>query len=129
MPNKTQNRIIVNGKSSLDEVQSGFNKLFPYLKVSFCSKFVGQSNEEKIKLVENLKKDFNSFQKGSSSSDTLEFEITPNLSVSDLDKKFFDNFGLNVQIHRNSGRLWLNINATNSWTLEEQNKQGRDLCA
>ena len=129
MPNKTQNRIIVNGESSLDEVQNGFNKLFPYLKVSFYSKFVGQSNEEKFKVIENLKKDFNSFLKGNSASNTLEFEITPNLSVSDLDKMFFDNFGLNVQIHRNSGRLWLNINATNSWSLEEQNKQGRDLCA
>ena len=129
MPNKTQNRIIVNGKSSLSEVQNGFNELFPYLKVSFYSKVVGQSNDEKLKVVENLKKDFNSFLKSSSVSDSLEFEITPNLSVSDLDKKFFNNFGLNVQIHRNSGRLWLNINATNSWTLEEQNKQGRDLCA
>lgn len=127
MADRPENSIKVNGELSLVNVQSAFNELFPFLKISFYTNTSDIKNGKKLKVVENLNHDFNRFTKKSNTS--VELIITPDLSVSDLDKMFFENFGLNIQIHRNSGRLWLQINATDSWSLEEQNKQGRDLCA
>ena len=127
MAYSSENSIKVNGALSLIEAQSAFNEFFPFLKIDFYTKASDIKNGFKLKVVENLNSDFNRFTKKSNSP--AELIITPDLSVSDLDKMFFENFGLNIQIHRNSGRLWLQINATDSWSLEEQNKQGRDLCA
>jgi hypothetical protein len=123
----SENSIKVHEASRLSEVQSAFNELFPFLRIGFYTKASDIKNGFKLKVVENLNNDLNRFTKKSNAP--AELIITPDLSVSDLDKMFFGNFGLNIQIHRNSGRLWLQINATDSWSLEEQNKQGRDLCA
>jgi hypothetical protein len=32
-----------------------------------------------------------------------------------------------AQVYRKSGKIWLETTVTDSWTLEEQNKQGESL--
>jgi hypothetical protein len=119
--------IEINEHSTLGSVQAQFNKVFPYLKVSFYSKLTDKKNGEKLKLLDQLEKELVLLSK--TAKDSVSFFITPDLSVTQLDQLFIDHFGLHILIHRNSGRLWLQINATDSWSLEEQNKQGEDLCA
>lgn len=119
--------IEINEHSTLGSVQAQFNKVYPYLKVSFYSKLTDIKNGEKLKLLDQFDKELVLLSK--TAKNKINFLITPDLSVTQLDKLFIDHFGLHILIHRNSGRLWLQINATDSWSLEEQNKQGEDLCA
>jgi hypothetical protein len=49
------------------------------------------------------------------------------MSSADLEEIFNDNFGLTVQLYRKSGKEWLAVTATDKWTLEQQNDQGKAL--
>jgi len=49
------------------------------------------------------------------------------MKVSELEKIFLEDYGLNVQVFRNSGRVWLETTMTDDWTLAEQNRQGEEL--
>ena len=49
------------------------------------------------------------------------------MTVSDLEQKFAELFGLSVQVFRKSANVWLETTVTDGWTLEEQNRQGEAL--
>ena len=53
--------------------------------------------------------------------------ITPRMKVIELEKIFLDDYGLAVQVFRESGRVWLETTMTDDWTLAEQNQQGEAL--
>ncbi len=46
------------------------------------------------------------------------------MSVSELEQLFLTKYGLNAQVFRRSGNLWLQTSATDHWTLAEQNRKG-----
>jgi len=50
-----------------------------------------------------------------------EIGITPLLTVSELEQRFQDVYGLGVQVLRKSGRVWLETTVTYGWTIEQQN--------
>jgi hypothetical protein len=47
--------------------------------------------------------------------------------VVELECLFEDQFGLFVQVFRRSGNLWLETTVTDSWSLQKQNEQGKEL--
>jgi len=47
--------------------------------------------------------------------------------VSELESQFEKEFGLYVQVFRKSGRVWLETTATDNWTLEQQDEEGKSL--
>jgi hypothetical protein len=49
------------------------------------------------------------------------------MTVTEIEKSFNRFYGLNTQILRKSGNIWLGTTVTDNWTLEEQNKQGESL--
>ena len=53
--------------------------------------------------------------------------ITSKMTVTEIEKSFNRFYGLNTQILRKSGNIWLGTTVTDNWTLEEQNKQGESL--
>jgi hypothetical protein len=56
-----------------------------------------------------------------------EIIISKQTLVSDLEHQFENDFGLYVQVFRKSGRIWLETTATDNWTLEQQNEEGKSL--
>ncbi|MEY3051731.1 MAG: hypothetical protein RLY31_1516 [Bacteroidota bacterium] len=46
------------------------------------------------------------------------------LKVATFEKQLWDSFGLNAQVFRRSGNIWLQTSATDQWTLAEQNRKG-----
>jgi hypothetical protein len=54
-------------------------------------------------------------------------EISNSMTVSALESLFWKEFGLSVQIFRRSGHTWLETTATDSWTIEKQNKMGEEI--
>jgi len=53
-----------------------------------------------------------------------DFRIDSKLPVGEFEQKFLAKYGLNVQVFRKSGNLWMQTTATDSWTLAEQNRKG-----
>ena len=117
-------KIEINDNRKLFAIQEEFSNTFPYLKLGFFSK----PNHINASAAKNLVKH---------SSKTIgecrvihkngALTITPNMTVHDLENNFRDVFGLTIQVFRCSGNAWLETKLTDSWTLEEQNQQGKEL--
>lgn len=114
--------IYLSNDITISEIQKEFNMLFPFLKIGFFSKshkpFEGSikksilSPETKLKALKKEK---------------AEVHISPGMTVNELEQLFKNKFGLNVQIFRKSGKSWLETTVTDSWTLEKQNEEGKEL--
>lgn len=117
-------KIMINDRKKISAIQQEFNKLFPYLKIEFFTKPHKPGGGSPKKLMEYSNKTLGECRtihnKGSIS-------IIPNMTVADFEQNFNDVFGLSVQVFRKSGNAWLETTVTDSWTLEEQNKQGEAL--
>jgi hypothetical protein len=108
----------------ISEVQDEFNKAFPFLKLEFFQNKSAKQNigETGIRMAHNRRVgDCQATIKDG------EIEITNGLTVRELEKKFKNEFSLNVQVFRRSGTLWLQTTMTDGWTLEKQNEHGMEL--
>lgn len=114
---------IVNNKK-ISELQEEFSSKFPFLKIEFFDVPHG-SNEPlpKSRMYPHDRK------LGSIRSNSAEGKITltPNETVAAVERKFWEKFGLSVQIFRKSGRLWIETSRTDSWTLQRQNDEGKEF--
>lgn len=116
--------IRIDDNISLLAFQEEFNRVFPYLKIDFFTISNKSTGVFTRKLLDKCLRKFGEFRTGKKMDDII---ITPDTTVADLENKLNSNFSLSAQVYRNSGRIWLETNATDSWTLEEQNRQGEDL--
>ena len=104
---------------TLNETQEEFNKAYPFLRIDFYRNietgFARRHLQNSMLMVAaGLKKNG-------------ELEITDAMTVGELENSFLEKFGLNVQLSRKSGTLWLETTMTDSWTLKQQNDHGREL--
>jgi hypothetical protein len=116
--------ILISDSQPIRSIQNEFTSQFPFLKIEFFSHFhktnQGSAKKDLISSNFTLKQARKSHLEGS-------LEITPSMTVSELERKFQLLFGLSVQVFRKSGSSWLETTVTDSWTLEQQNEQGREL--
>jgi hypothetical protein len=117
-------KITINDKRKIFAIQEDFNELFPYLKLEFFSKphKAGGASPKKL-----LKSNSKTLGECRTIHKTGTISITPQMTVTELEQHFADVYGLSVQVFRKSGKIWLETTVTDSWTLEEQNKQGEAL--
>lgn len=94
---------------SIDEIQSEFNRTYPYLRIEFEQKTNGRIAMEKM-------------PEGS-------IEMNGSTTVSQLQKSIKLLFGIPVQILRKSGKIWLETTMTDHWTLLQQNQHGEEISA
>jgi hypothetical protein len=115
-------KILLEDTFTLNEVKKQFHLGFPYLKIEFFNTKhkTFEATKQSQMIRENLSlKDLTS-KEGS-------LEVNKDMTVEELEKKFFMKFGLNVQVFRKSGKSWLETTITDKWTLEKQNAQGEEL--
>ena len=117
-------KIIINDRRKISSLQKEFNEVFPFLKLEFFSKshLPGEATPKK-----QLKDPAKSLGDCRTIHNKGVLVITPQMTVSELEEKFRNIFGLAVQIFRSSGKVWLETTVTDGWSLEEQNKQGEEL--
>lgn len=105
------------------ELNNSFVKIYPYLKIKVYRKFhnpnQGSPSSEEIEEEVFLKDINEKLQSG-------EIVISDSLSVDNLEMIFRKKFGLSVQVFRKSGDQWLQTTTTDKWTLERQNKSGKE---
>lgn len=110
--------ITVSDKYKIHTIKEKFNTFFPYLRIELFKSATNVSGiSEKNLPLEEFRLNGN--------TDTI--VISPNMTVFDLEMRFKNIYGLMAQIYRKSGKIWLETTVTDSWTLEEQNKQGESL--
>jgi len=116
--------IEVNDKRKIADLKREFNQLFPYLNLEFFSKphKIGEGSAKSF-MQSNAKTlgECRTLHKNGS------INITPQMTVGELEQSFRDVFGLSVQVFRKSGKIWLETTVTDSWTLEKQNMEGESL--
>lgn len=116
--------ITINDRRKIYSIQKEFNKEFPYLKIEFFSKPSKAGGAASRKLIKTNSK---SIAECRTIHNNGKLEVTPQMTVNELEQHLMDEYGLSVQVFRKSGTVWLETTVTDGWTLEEQNKQGEEL--
>ena len=114
----------IEGTKSIQEVQREFNEAFPFLKIEFFKPLFGHSfsTDAKSKLLHSTQiKEARRLQHDGC------LEIVDVMKVAELERTFKDEYGLNVQVFRKSGNVWLETTMTDNWTLKQQNDHGREI--
>lgn len=106
----------------ISEIQEDFNKAFPYLKIEFFKKphEVGEASPRSEMLPDD-----SNLSKWRTVHNEGDLVVTADMKVEDVEKAFQEKFGVSAQVCRKSGDLWLETSATDSWTLKEQNEEGK----
>ena len=60
----------------------------------------------------------------SNDTELKELLMTDAMTVTELENKIHEVFGLNAEVLRKSGNVWLETKLTSNWTLLQQNKMG-----
>lgn len=116
--------IKINDQHTLSDIQKAFNEHFQFLKLEFYNAphhdGEGNSVKEMLDSSQTLKEVRTKHTEG-------EISIHGNQKVSTLEHAFEENYGLNAQVFRKSGNIWLQTTTTDEWTLTEQNKTAKEF--
>jgi hypothetical protein len=121
-------QIVLDDKMTITVIQETFNMAFNFLKMEFFEgaiKHIG--NIDLRKHVSGTYKQLGPFRKPDQQGNYV--TIKPEMTVSELEQQFITIYGLNVEIFRKSGNIWLKTTVTDGWTLKEQNRQGESITA
>jgi hypothetical protein len=112
----------ISDNKRLLDVKREFSEKFPFLKIEFYRRQheVHQGSPERHHIPAET-----TIGEARLVHEEGELSINGHLKVSTLEQNFFEKFGLNVQVFRKSGNLWLQTTATDDWTLAEQNERGK----
>jgi hypothetical protein len=113
--------MLIKKEQLVSDIQEKFSNQFPFLKIEFyselhCSNSGSPSNQQysESTLISTI----------NPSLESVDIEITPEMTVSELEQLIGDKCKLNVQVFRKSAGLWLQTTSTDHWTLEKQNGKG-----
>lgn len=114
--------IEINDNNTFNNIQQRFSSVFPFLRLEFFKKKLpflgGLSVKQPITILDKtLTESRTIFKEGS-------ITISPEMTISELEKCFNEIYGLSTQVLRQSGNIWLVTTVTDEWSLAEQNFQG-----
>ena len=113
--------MFISNDRKLEEIQMEFHQKFPYLKIEFYSGHHEAGEGSSVRTRLNAGLTIGEARRAGSEGDLT---IDEDLKVSTFENQFFEKYGLNVQVFRKSGNLWMQTTSTDSWTLSQQNRKG-----
>ncbi len=113
--------MIIKPSNTLAEIQEAFRAKFPYLKIEFYHSphKAGEGSPPKEQLDSAIR-----IGELSGAVQQADIKIDGAIQVKTLEQHLSEQFGLNAQVFRRSGRLWLQTTKTDDWTLAMQNEHG-----
>lgn len=116
-------KILICDTKMIRTIQKQFNNEFPHLKIEFFSRkhTPGQASDLADMIDHNRYLGEFRFK-----HNTDKIEIVPEMTVSELEQKFWNTFGLAVQVFRIAGNTWLETTLTDDWTLEKQEDNAKN---
>lgn len=115
--------ILIDKSKKLSEIQTEFQKRFPYLKIEFykMEHAEGEGSPKDGTLNTDL-----TIEQVLKNDVTGTIKIQGLMTVAELESTFKETFGLSAQVFRKSGSIWLQTSATDHWTLTEQNHKAME---
>ena len=114
----------IDDAKTVAEIQGEFSSLFEGLKIEFYK--VGHADHKGSKKEDQYpsSKVLADIRTTHQSGDLV---IDDKMSTAELEEAFETKFGLNVQVFRKSGNIWLQTSATDDWSLAKQNEKGMNF--
>ena len=114
-------QLILTKDRNIGDVQQDFNTIYPYLKLDFYSLNNLNSSLPKRNLLPA------STLGSAGLKNAGEIELREDMTVYELERSFKTVFGLNIQVSRKAGMIWLETTKTDKWSLKKQNDNGREI--
>ena len=116
--------IDITDNKTIEDVQIEFSQHFPFLKIEFYESehTTGEGSPETLRV--HIEK---TIGEARTKHNDGQLSIHGNQKVSTLESAFHDVFGLNAQVFRRSGGIWLQTTTTDEWTLSEQNDTAKEF--
>lgn len=115
--------IILKKTGTIGELQTWFSSHYPFLKLEFYKR-TADLTFRKTSKTQTAPVTFQEI--GLLKEGTL--KINDNLTVGALQKLLREEYGLRVEVFRNSGEgLWLETTMTEDWSLAKQNEYGNEI--
>lgn len=116
--------IEIRKQKKIVELQEQFNKYYPFLRIEFFfERHVSGKGTHINKIITNDKR----LGQVQLINGEGVIKLSKTMTVEKLEKLLEDDFGLFAQVFRKSGEIWLETSVTDSWTLEQQNEEGKNL--
>ncbi len=112
----------IESKRTISEIKEEFNATFPFLKLEFFTK---PHDVNDASLIREMIKTDPEIEELNNNIKPAVIEFTPYTTVAALET-FFREHGLNVQVFRKSGTVWLETTITDNLTLQSQNALGKE---
>jgi hypothetical protein len=109
---------------TIGELQDEFSKRFNFLKLGF---FIDKNNDNRLTADEQVKNRHIKLESIRDFQIDGDITIKASMTAGEVEKKFKEHFGVDVQILRQSGLNWLVTSQTDEWTLEEQNQKAMEM--
>ena len=113
--------MIITDSKKLKDIQKEFNDKFSFLKLEFYKHHHEEGEASPNKELLDPEQTIGEVRRTHTEGD---LSIDGHNKVSTLENNFYEKYGLNVQVFRKSGDLWLQTTATDEWTLAHQNEKG-----
>ena len=114
---------ITDDKKIMD-VQKEFNEKFPYLKIEFYKEHHEPGEGTKANAMVDTTETIGDVRTNHEEGD---LSVDGHQKVSTFETRCYEKYGLNVQVFRKSGDVWLQTTSTDDWTLAEQNRKGEEM--
>lgn len=111
----------ITADKKLRQIQAEFQAKFPFLKIEFYAR--RHQAGEGSRAEETLDPELTIAQARAVHTEG-DLYIDEDMEVRVLEQRFYEDYGLNVQVFRKSGMLWMQTSATDSWSLAKQNRKG-----
>ncbi len=115
--------IKIDNESQVSDIQRQFTARYPFLKIQFHKKHNGYKHTGR----EESASPGELFRNLCSSSKTGCVDINNKRSIADVENDFKREYGVDAEILRQSGTLWIETSLTDDWSLEKQNKEGEQI--
>ncbi len=113
--------MIISDHKTLKAVQAEFSEKFPFLKIEFYKDAHAEGMGSPDRALLDTDKTIAEVRSVHAEG---ELSIDGHKLVKNLEKEFLEKYGLNVQVFRKSGDLWLQTTSTDDWSLADQNRRG-----
>ena len=117
-------KIAIEDTRTIGDIQHEFNKHYPYLNIEFLNHIHLPKAKSDVPGKYSSERKLGSCRKNHNEGHV---HIEPDVTVAEMEREFNNRFGLDVELFRKSGNLWIVASLTAAWTLERQNMEGREL--
>lgn len=108
----------------ISEIQGEFTRNFNYLKLEFFTRRGFVNSDYSATQIAPPGRRIGDIQQVVTEGD---IEIEGEMKVRELEERLKEEFSVAAQVFRRSGNLWLETTMTDNWTLNQQNRHGKEI--